>query len=121
MEALDRGGALLFQPEGVDFYTAVSLDGYAVNRPRVLDGRLPQGVDEMALSQQAADVLHKAVGDALELRGRGPRQAERFLIEGDTSAFHEPPDGPRVVLRVVGLVDAAGDIGRVDLSGAYGW
>lgn len=120
VEALDRAAALLLEPEEGDFYTAVSLDGYAVNRPRVLDGRLPQGVDEMALSRQAADVLGKRVGDALELQGRGPGQAERFFVEGDPSVLQEAPDGPGVVLRIVGVVETPGDVGRVDLTGPYG-
>lgn len=121
VEALDRGVALLLGPEGMDdFYSAVSLDGYAVNRPRLLDGRLPQGLEEMALSRQAAEVLGKQVGDALELQGHDPRQFERLFFEGDTSVLQESPDGPTVTLRVVGVVETAGDIGRVDLSGPYG-
>lgn len=120
VEALDRGAAMLLVPEGMDFSTYVSLDGYAVDRPRLLDGRLPQGLDELALSRQAAEVLDKRVGDSLELQGHDPRQFERFFLEGDTSVLQEEPEGPRLVLRVVGVVEGAGDIGRVDLSGPYG-
>lgn len=121
VEALDRAAALMLGPEGMmDFYTAVSLDGYAVNRPRLLDGRFPQGLDEMALSRQAAEVLDKRVGDTLELQGHDPRQFERLFLEGDTSVLQEEPEGPRVVLRVAGVVEAAGDIGRIDLTGPYG-
>ena len=120
VEALDRAAALLLAPEGMDFSTYVSLDGYAVDRPRMLDGRLPQGLEEMALSRQAAEVLDRGVGDTLELQGHDPRQFERLFLEGDTSVLQEEPEGPRLVLRVVGVVEGAGDIGRVDLSGPYG-
>jgi putative ABC transport system permease protein len=98
----------------------VSLDGHSVNRYRVVDGRLPRGVDEMAINRTAADVLGKRVGDTLELQGRSPRQAERFMLEGDTSVLGEQPQGPQVVLRIAGVVEGPGDIGRVDLSGPYG-
>ena len=121
VEALDRLVGLLLGPEGMDFFNViVSLDGYAVNRPRVLDGRLPQGSDEVALSRRAAEVLGKRVGDAVELQGQDPRQFERFFVEGDTSVLQEEPEGPQVVLEVVGVVEGVGDIGRVDLADPYG-
>ncbi|MBW3546986.1 MAG: hypothetical protein KY452_02470 [Actinobacteria bacterium] len=121
VEALDRLVGLLLGPEGMDFFNViVSLDGYAVNRPRVLDGRFPRGSDEVALGRRAADVLDKRVGDAVELQGQDPRQFERFFLEGDTSVLQEEPEGPRVVLEVVGVVEGVGDIGRVDLADPYG-
>ena len=120
VEALEVGFALMLVPPGADFYTSASLDGYTVNRPLPIDGRLPRGLDEMALSRGAAESLKKGVGDRLALEGYGPRQAERFILEGDASVLQEPPDGPRVALHVVGVVESAGDIGSVDLSGPYG-
>ena len=119
VEALDRGVALQLFPEMLDFYSSVSFDG-SVNRPRVLEGRLPRGIDEMALSRSASDVLGKRVGDRLGLHGPDPSQAERLFLEGDTSVLQEQLGGPAVDLRVVGVVEGPGDIGRVDLSGPYG-
>lgn len=120
VERLSRGVALQLGPEGIDFYTAVSLDGGDVNRYRVIDGRLPEGLDEIAISRETAEALQKRVGDQLEVQGNDPRQAERLMLDGDTSVLQEPPAGPRFVLRVAGVVQGSGDIGRVDLSGPYG-
>ena len=120
VEALDWGAALQLGPDGVDFYSSVSLNDYAVDRFRLIDGRLPQGLDEVALSRSAAAALGKRVGDEVEMQGNDPRQAERLMLEGDTSVLREEPEGPRLVLRVAGVVEGAGDIGRVDLSGPYG-
>ena len=120
VEALTHGAALLLGPEGVDFYSAVSLDDRPVNQFRMVDGRLPEGLDEIALSRTTAKALGKHVGDKLEVQGTDPRQAERLMIDGDTSVLQEPPAGPRFVLRIAGVVEGAGDIGRVDLSGHYG-
>ena len=120
VEQLSRGAALLLGPEGMDFYTAVSLDGRDVNQYRMVDGRLPEGLDEVAISRETSELLQKRVGDELEVHGTDPRQAERLMVDGDTSVLQEPPAGPRFVLRVAGVVQGAGDIGRVDLSGPYG-
>ena len=120
VEALSRGAALQLGPDGIDFYTAVSVEDRTVNRFRLVDGRLPEGLDEVALSRGAAKVLQKGVGDEIEMQGTDPRQAERLMMEGDTSVLQEAPDGPRFVFRVAGVVEGGGDIGSVDLSGPYG-
>lgn len=54
------------------------------------------------------------------MQGTDPRQAERMMKEGDASVPQEAPDGPRFVFRVAGVVEGAGDVGNVDLSGPYG-
>lgn len=120
VEALSRGAALQLGPDGVDFFTAVSVEDRAVNRFRIIDGRLPEGLGEVALSRKAAKVLQKRVGDEIEMQGTDPRQAERLMKEGDASVLQEAPDGPRFVFRVAGVVEGAGDVGSVDLSGPYG-
>ena len=120
VETLSRGAALLLGPEGMDFYTAVSVEERTINHFRVIDGRLPEGLDEVALSRSAAKALQKRVGDEIEMQGTDPRQAERLMMEGDTSVLQEAPVGPRFDFRVAGVVEGAGDVGSVDLSGPYG-
>src|SRR3712207_5299899 len=77
-------------------------------------------VEEVAISEQATEVLGKSVGDLIKMEGPSPDQAERLMIEGDTSVLQEPRAGPGVDMRIVGVVVSGGDIGTVDLSGPYG-
>ena len=113
--ALDRAAALQMGPEGVDSFYLSRVPGRALGKPPPgCRGPALRGLDEMAINRTAADVLGKRVGDTLELQGRSPQQAERFMLEGDTSVLGEQPEGPKVVLRIAGIVEGPGDIGRVD-------
>lgn len=76
--------------------------GYRINRPVVLHGRLadPRRVDEVTMNAVMARRLGLRVGDRVTLDGISPEQ-----FQGITSG-QEPtgPLGPRVRVRVVGIV-----------------
>lgn len=71
-------------------------------------GRLPDpaAIDEVAINEAAAATIDADLGDTIELRSYGADQMDAFL-RGDNSADH----GPRIEVRVVGVVRASSDIG----------
>ncbi|HWC11039.1 MAG TPA: hypothetical protein VG455_07445, partial [Acidimicrobiales bacterium] len=70
--------------------------GRELNRARLLEGRLPRGAHELAITFLAGDQLGLQVGDVLPLRLTGPAAAG--------SAFGGPPES----FRIVGEVAMAG-------------
>ena len=91
----------------LDFLAFSSADDAAlttIDRPRILDGRLPRpdAVDEAAVLDLYADEAGLQVGDEIELESFHPDQLEPLFTTGDAG----PPAGPRVTVRVTGIVAA---------------
>lgn len=99
-----------------DFYPmAVSLDGripYDYYRAPVVQGRLadPTKPLEVALGERTARRLRLDVGDAMPMVSYSPAGAERIQSSGGDNDSGRP-DGPRIDLRVVGIVRDPGDLG----------
>lgn len=76
--------------------------GYRINRPVVLHGRLadPTRVDEVTMNAVMARRLHLEAGDRVTLQGIGPEQFQAMA----TGEQPTGPVGPRVPVRVVGIV-----------------
>lgn len=100
-------------PEGSGLYPFLDFLAYAdpgskgassVDRPRVLDGRLPRParVDEIAIIERFADEADLEVGDRVQFESYAPDQFEDLFGTGDVG----PPAGPRVSATVTGIVDA---------------
>jgi hypothetical protein len=92
-------------------------DGFAkeVDRPRVLEGRLPEenAVREVAVGERTAAALGVDLGGLLILDSYTPEQVEAAFAE-ETPSW---PEGPTIRMRVVGLLRSPIDLntGR-DLS-----
>jgi len=110
----------------LDFLAAVPVEGSDTNidRPRVLDGRVPRDADEIAITDTYARESGLRVGDRAEFESFAPEQLEPLFTTGDAG----PPAGPRSTLVVTGILDAptflsdsSGDFQpRVLLSPAFG-
>ncbi len=98
-----------------DFYPmAVSLDGrvpYDYYRVPVVKGRRPDPKQplEVALGERTARRLHLGLGDTMAMVSYSPAGSERIQSDGGDES--QPPDGPHIDLRVVGIVRDPGDIG----------
>ena len=81
-----------------------------IDRPRVLQGRLPDParVEEVAISEGLADRHGLAVGSRLPIWLFSFQQYQEVAGSSDDS----DPAGPRVDLRVTGVVRGIADIGR---------
>lgn len=91
----------------LDFLAAVDPDGLderEVDRPRVLDGRLPdpRRADQMAITETYARESGLGVGDRAEFESYAPQQLEPLFTGGGGG----PPAGPRVTFLVTGVLDA---------------
>jgi len=91
----------------LDFLAGVRTDGAVeaqVDRPRVLDGRLPSVADagEVAISVTYAGESGLGVGDRQEFESYAPAQLEQLFTTGDAG----PPAGPRFALEVTAVFDA---------------
>ena len=91
----------------LDFLAVVGTDesfGRDVDRPRLLDGRIPDPTDpgEAAIVETFAEEADLAVGDEVEFESFAPEQLEPLFTTGDAG----PPAGPRTTLLVTGIVDA---------------
>jgi hypothetical protein len=71
-----------------------------IERPVMLEGRLfnPDRADEIVATPQFMASYHKRVGDTVTLRLASPRQATP-----DYDGSGEPPRGPAIVARIVGV------------------
>ena len=106
---------------GVDDYFMVwsSVDDTAlraIDRPLVLDGRLPAGddPDEIAVNEQAAEVLGLRAGDTVE----GPTLTPEGAAAAFTGESFEGFVGEPLELEVVGVVRQGPDLsGRSTISG----
>ena len=85
--------------------------GTVVDRPRVLAGRVanPNVADELAIDESIAAQLHLRVGGHLDVSSYSPKQVA-IVIRGGRNPG--PPAGPRVRLRIVGIVRRPFDLGR---------
>ena len=90
--------------------------GTVVDRARIVTGRAadPSAADEITIGESLASQLHRGVGDHLAAVSYTPAQVAA-LVAGATDPG--PPTGPRLRLRIVGIVRRPEDLGR---KGALG-
>lgn len=86
-----------------------------LDRPRVLEGRLPDpaAAGEVLVNRFTQDVLGVQVGDTVSV---GTFSAEQFGVEGDD---FEEPSGPVLELRVVGVGVTAYDVADEEFAGVF--
>jgi len=115
--AVIRGYALV--PVGApDLGVGAAVDGAmgnVVDRPRLIAGRFadPAATDEIALGEEYAKQLHVRVGGHVDCFTYTPEQKNKAFAGGDPG----PPLGPRLRLRIVGLVRLPLDLGDRAASG----
>ena len=113
IEAITESMFPFVVPAGSGFYPFLDFLAYSpvddaaltkIDRPRILDGRIPRSdaVDEAAVLDLYADEAGLEVGDEIELESFGPDQLEPLFTTGDAG----PPAGPRVTVRVTGIIAA---------------
>jgi ABC-type lipoprotein release transport system permease subunit len=95
--------------EGISF--AVPVDGrwfHTVDRPRVVEGRAPNPAapEEAAVNEPMARQYHLHPGSTLPFRAYTPEQLFTVVFGG----ANEPPAGPLVTVKVVGIVRLAADL-----------
>ncbi len=100
-----------------DNHPAVPLDekfGTVVDRSRLVAGRRanPRIPDEATIGEALAAQLHEGVGGHLDYMSYTPEQLRSL----GSTATPPPPAGPRLRLRIVGIVRRPDDLG--DISGA---
>jgi ABC-type antimicrobial peptide transport system permease subunit len=98
---------------------AAALDtrfGTVVDRARIVAGRGadPNAVDEVTIGEALAAQLHLGVGDHLDGESYTPEQVASFRTGGFTA---QSPEGPRIRLRIVGIVRRPLDLGDRGASG----
>ena len=113
IEAITESSFPFVVPAGSGFYPYLDFLAYSpaddaaltkIDRPRILDGRMPgpDAVDEVAVLDLYADEAGLQVGDEIELESFHPDQLEPLFTTGDAG----PPAGPRVTVRVTGIIAA---------------
>jgi hypothetical protein len=90
--------------------------GTVVDRARVIAGRQANAsaADEVTIGETLAAQLHRTVGDHLDAESLSPAQVAAVISGVDDPG---PPAGPRLRLRIVGIVRRPEDLGR---KGALG-
>jgi hypothetical protein len=106
-------GMYLLVPSEPNLTVVPALDtnlGTVVDRPRVIRGRAanPAAVDELAVDESVAALLHLRVGGVLDVLSYSPKQVAVVVAGGDPGS----PAGPHVRLRIVGVVRRPFDLGR---------
>ena len=109
-----RGGSIIFPKAPELPAIAQAFDtrfGTVVDRPRLVAGRLarPTEVDEANIGEGLAAQLHIGVGDHLDGQGYTSEQIDECLTAGCGPATL--PAGPRVRVRIVGIVRRPLDLG----------
>ena len=107
----------------IGFPLANAALGQTVERPAVLQGRLvnPARADEVDVTPHFVAAYGKGIGDTLTLELSSPAQTDAGF---QASAGGPPPLGPRIRVRIVGVVhdpffiETPGDSGGVVLSNA---
>jgi ABC-type lipoprotein release transport system permease subunit len=91
--------------------------GSVVDRARIVVGRAtnPRAADEVTIGEALAAQLHLEVGDRLDGLSYSPEQVESLLSSGSNAPT--VPDGPRIRVRVVGIVRRPLDLGDRGASG----
>jgi len=86
--------------------------GRVVDRARIVAGRAanPSVADEVTIGEGLAAQAHLGVGDHLDIRTYSPEQISSNATPG-------PPAGPRLRLRIVGIVRRPLDLGDRGASG----
>ncbi len=116
-----RAYAVVFNREQVLEAVGAPIDrafGTRVDRGRVVAGREvdPAAPNEVAVGEALARQLHLGVGDTLRAKSYSVDQVERILAgTSDVGAFA----GPRVRLRVVGIVRRPLDLSNRAASGGF--
>jgi ABC-type lipoprotein release transport system permease subunit len=90
--------------------------GTIIDRDRVIAGRPVDAAaaDEVTIGEGLAQRLQIGVGDRLELESHTPEQTARILQGGGDVG---PPAGPRLQMRVVGVVRRPLDLGEESAAG----
>jgi hypothetical protein len=110
----------LLVPDSPDFQSVgAPIDGRfgdVIDRGRLVAGRSPDPAapDEITIGEGLATRLRLAVGDHLDVESYSPAQVQDIL-SGVPDAG--PPAGPRLALRVVGIVRRPLDLGEQTASG----
>jgi len=113
LEAITQSAFPFIVPAGsgfypyLDFLAMAPMDDVAatsIDRPRLLEGRLPASNDpgEVAVLDRYARDADLHLGDVIEFESFAPAQLEPLFTTGDAG----PPVGPRVTVRVTGVIDA---------------
>jgi hypothetical protein len=113
VEAMAQSDFPFIVPAGSGFYPYLDFlahapagDSYgaAVDRPRVLEGRLPDPAraHEIAITEIYAEEAGLRVGDEAAFESFAPDQLEPLFTTGDAG----PPAGPRFTLVVTAILDA---------------
>jgi hypothetical protein len=109
-------GAAVEGMDGVDLgFPPANADALqTVERPVVLAGRMasPGRADEAVVTPHFLTAHHKQVGDILTLRLSTPAQAAAAIDASQT-----PPAGPRVTVRIVGVIKSPFGLDNVGDSG----
>lgn len=92
------GGAIL---------SALAVEDFGFSHPILVAGRLPNSgrIDEVVVNSAAAKISDLRVGSAVRLRAYAPDQGEAVLRGTDA-----PPTGPRMTVRVVGIIRFPADL-----------
>ena len=100
-----------------DFFPMLAFEGGVIPYERfrypVVDGRFPDRAEplEVALGERVSAALGKRTGDTIDMASFTPEGAQAVFGDGED----RPPDGPNLVLEVVGIVRDPGDLaGRDD-------
>jgi hypothetical protein len=106
---------------GRDFIVFAAADaayGRTIDRPIVLDGRLPDAnaTDEAVVNESAARIFKFKVGSRTALTTLGADERDAFLGgQFDQVTFH----GPKPTVRVVGVVRTRLDLGHASYARSY--
>jgi hypothetical protein len=109
----------LFFPQAPDFQNVGAPSdttfGSGVDRDLIVAGRAPnpEAVDEVTLGESLAARLGVRVGDAFEAASFTPKQ----IADNFAGRQPGPPAGPRVTLRVVGMIRRPLDLGDRGATG----
>ena len=93
--------------------------GSVVDRSRLTAGRRarPGAADEVTIGEVLAAQLHQGVGGHLEFSSYTPAQFAAATSNGGSGGPPPSAEGPRVRLRIVGIVRRPGDLGDVEAGG----
>ncbi len=93
--------------------------GSVVDRSRLIVGRNanPAAADEVTIGEVLASQLHRGVGGHIDFLSYTPAQFAGASAGGGAGGPPPAPAGPRVRVRIVGIVRRPGDLGDADAGG----